>query len=161
MKKLPHIEGGVSTIRPATILDLPAIQLLAEHLALHLEEAAMPVLTATEIVPFFFRTDAPMHMAVAEDKEGVIGVITWMLHFDLHNGQRRVFIGDLSVRRDCRRNKIGEALIKHVIAWGKENKAKRIAWEVWERNEIAKAFYAKQGATLVRDEIAYCLPIDA
>lgn len=144
-------------IRPATIIDLSAIQMLAEQLAQHVSEERMPVLVATEMEDFFFRDNAPMRLAVYEQDGEIVGMVSYMLHVELHCGRRRVFIGDLAVRKDARRQKIGEALFHYVAEWGKKQQARKVVWEVWRHNETAKAFYSKRGGMVDSDEITYQL----
>ncbi len=145
-------------IRSIKTDDFAAIQKLAEQLAAHTEDP-VPVLNKKQLVPFFFKPGAPMNCVVAEDSEGIAGMILWMLHFDLYSAACRVFIADLCVDERARGSKIGQALFAYVVEWAQQQGASKITWEVWRLNQTAKGFYSRQGAAQDHEVINYSLPL--
>ncbi len=56
---------------------------------------------------------------------------------------KTLYIDDLCVDENHRRQHIGQSLLKHVENWAKTNNFYNISLNVWECNSSAKAFYEK------------------
>ena len=70
-----------------------------------------------------------------------------------HDG-RRGFIHHLAVREECRRQGIGEALVRRSLEALKAKGINKVALLVFCYNEAGNAFWEKQGFT-VREDVAY------
>lgn len=80
---------------------------------------------------------------VAEDHCGVVGFLV-----------ARSLLGEceilnFAVQTDARRRGIGSALLSHVVAWSKNDRAKRIMLEVRASNVGAQQFYERHGFRIV------------
>ena len=63
---------------------------------------------------------------------------------------RRLWIDDLFVRPEARRDGVGSALLAHARAFAAEKHCERVELNVWEFNEAAIAFYARNGFSTQR-----------
>lgn len=63
---------------------------------------------------------------------------------------KTLYIDDLCVNNENRRQHIGQSLMKHIEKWAKENKFYNITLNVWECNPSAKAFYEKMGLSVLK-----------
>ncbi len=150
----------MALLRPATPDDFTGIEKLATQLARHTNDP-LPQLSPEQLAQFFFSDPPIMHCVVAEEQGQVVGMISWMLHFDLYSSSRRVFIADLSIDQAHRGKEIGTALFAHVTAWAKQQSAVKITFEVWRYNDTAQAFYAKHGAGPDPEIVNYRLPLSS
>ena len=80
---------------------------------------------------------------IAEDDAGIAGFLV-----------ARSLLGEteilnFAVRLDARRRGIGSALLSHVVAWSKNDRAKRIMLEVRASNSAAQKFYERHGFRIV------------
>lgn len=145
-------------IRPARSDDFPAIGRLAAHFAAHFEEPA-PTLDPQAVDRFFSGASPLMHTALAEIAGEVVGFMSWVLLYDIHNGRARIFLNDLCVLKNHRGHQVGTALMNHLTAWAQAHRPCKIVWEVWDQNHSAIAFYKSLGArpveqvTMFHDEI--------
>ena len=66
--------------------------------------------------------------------------------FEIHTGQRRLWLGDLYVRPEARRSGIGRTLIaaiaRHALSLG----CTAVYWELWRKNRVGESFYRELGA---------------
>lgn len=58
---------------------------------------------------------------------------------------KTLYIDDLCVDENHRRQHIGKNLLDHAIKWAKLNSFHNVSLNVWECNPSAKAFYEKMG----------------
>lgn len=145
--------------RAAEARDFEAVLDLAAQLALHIE-APIPQLTAGQFAARYLGTDPGMHLLLAVRDGEVAGMVSWTLTHELYSGESRVYISDLAVDHSSRGQGVGDALMAEVKAWARRHGAAKLGWEVWHRNESAKAFYARQGAQVDVEAIAYVLTLD-
>lgn len=131
---------------------------LASQLALHIEEKAPP-LTAPQFESRYVGPNAPMRLLLALKESRVVGMISWMMTHELYSAESLVYISDLAVHREARGQGVGTALMSHVKAWAHAHRAQKLGWMVWHRNDSAKAFYEKLGATADPNAIPYGLTL--
>jgi GNAT superfamily N-acetyltransferase len=85
---------------------------------------------------------------VAETDSGeIIGFALYYFVYYTWVG-KSLYLDDLYVKEAYRGHKIGSALLKQVIQFGKDNNCKRIRWQVLDWNKPAIEFYKKLGARL-------------
>ena len=91
---------------------------------------------------------------IAEDKQVAVGVIICKVreindHTDLKN-IKVLWINEICVKQEYRRNGIGRSLIEKAKEIAKENNCLRLELNCWELNEEAMKFYENQGLTTQR-----------
>ena len=91
---------------------------------------------------------------LAEDKQIVVGVIICKVreindHTNLKN-IKVLWINEICVKQEYRRNGIGRSLIEKAKEIAKENNCLRLELNCWELNEEAMKFYENQGLTTQR-----------
>ena len=88
---------------------------------------------------------------IAEDKQIVVGVIICKIreinnHTNLKN-TKVLWINEICVKQEYRRNGIGHSLIEKAKEIAKANNCLRLELNCWELNEGAMKFYENQGLT--------------
>ena len=91
---------------------------------------------------------------IAEDKQVAVGVIICKVreindHTNLKN-IKVLWINEICVKQEYRRNGIGRSLIEKAKEIAKENNCLRLELNCWELNEEAMKFYENQGLTTQR-----------
>ena len=91
---------------------------------------------------------------IAEDKQVAVGVIICKVreindHTNLKN-IKVLWINEICVKQEYRRNGIGRSLIEKAKEIAKENNCLRLELNCWEVNEEAMKFYENQGLTTQR-----------
>jgi ribosomal protein S18 acetylase RimI-like enzyme len=147
-------------LRFATAADFTAVLELASQLARHIEEEAPP-LTAAKFEANHVGPRAPMRLLLAMDGDRVVGMISWTLTHELYSGHARVYISDVSVDQAFRGRGVGRAMMAEVEAWARAHGAAKMDWEVWYRNDSAKAFYEGLGASVHAEAIPYTRELKA
>lgn len=90
-------------------------------------------------------------VAEAENKE-IIGFATYFFAYYSWTG-KAVYLDDLYVKEEFRKNGIGRMLLAKVIDLAKEQECKKVRWQVSKWNTNAIAFYKSIGATIDDVEI--------
>src|SRR5689334_12663733 len=146
------------SFRTAQARDFTAVRSLAEQLALHIE-APLPPLTLERFLSFYVNADAPMHLVLGLRGDRVLGMIAWVLTHELYSADACVYISDDVVHAAERGQGIGRALMAQAKAWGRAHGAQKLAWDVWESNFKARAFYERLGAVINREAITHVLTL--
>jgi GNAT superfamily N-acetyltransferase len=146
------------SFRRAQPRDFTAVRSLAEELAAHIE-APLPPLTLERFLSFYVNDNAPMHLLLALRGDRVLGMIAWVLTHELYSADACVYISDVAVHAAERGQGIGKALMAQAEAWGRAHGAQKLAWDVWERNFTAKAFYERLGAVINREAVTHVLTV--
>jgi len=146
------------SFRRARAGDFAAVCDLAQQLALHID-APLPPLTLERFLAFYVNDDAPMNLLLALRGDRVLGMIAWILTCELYSADTCVYISDIAVNATVRGQGIGKALMAQAKAWGRAHGAKKLAWDVWDRNFTAKAFYERLGAEINREAINHVLTV--
>ena len=117
-------------IKPMTVRHIPAIAALERRcFSTPWSEAALTEELNNPLAVF--------RVAMAGD---IVVGYTGMHHI-LEDG----FITNVAVHPDCRRQRIGAALLDALIGYGREHDLSRLTLEVRESNKAAKALYEKTG----------------
>jgi GNAT superfamily N-acetyltransferase len=66
--------------------------------------------------------------------------------FEIHTGQRRLWLGDLYVRPEARRSGIGRTLIAAIARHALNLGCTAVYWELWRKNRVGESFYRELGA---------------
>jgi GNAT superfamily N-acetyltransferase len=132
------------TIREIEKKDYPAVLNLIKELALF-ERAPEKVTNTIELMN---KEENYFQSLVAESEEGeIIGMAIFFFAYFTWVG-KSLYLDDIVVTEKYRGNKIGTKLLEKVVEFGKQNKCKRIRWQVLNWNVDAIEFYRKYGASL-------------
>jgi ribosomal protein S18 acetylase RimI-like enzyme len=98
-----------------------------------------------------FGADPAFQGIVAEADGEIAGYLLWHLGYDSDLARRILRIADLFVRPASRRAGIGRALMDEAERVCRAHGGVELVWEVFEPNELARAFYRSVGARHVDD----------
>jgi GNAT superfamily N-acetyltransferase len=101
----------------------------------------IPEVTTATTWSRFLDPSEPMHCAVAEQGDRLIGLVHYIQHRSCWTVGDYVYLQDLFVDPDARGTGVGRALIEHVYASGAMVHAARVWWLTHESNTQAMALY--------------------
>ena len=148
-------------IRPARPDDVPAIRGLVRDLAAY-ERAPDEVQVSDEQLHEALFGAQPMiyaHLAEEEGPQGaqVVAGAVWFLNFSTWTGRTGIYITDLFVRPEGRRQGHGKALLQELARICVERGYGRLEWSVLDWNELGIAFYRSMGAVPLDEWTTYRL----
>jgi GNAT superfamily N-acetyltransferase len=129
-------------IRDATAADLDALIELVHALAAYERASDEVVLERDEFGRHLFGPNAVAHAIVAEDEGRVVGAAIFFRTFSTWLGRDGIWLEDLFVLPDARRNGHGRALLDEV----RRRTNGRVDWAVLDWNTPAHDFYRSLGA---------------
>ncbi len=100
-------------VRPATRADMAEIAELSRQLAAHVNNPD-PGADASLLFECGSGPDRWFECLIAEDGNRIVGFALFCRKFEAHTRTKRLWLGDLCVARDKRRDGIGEVLIAAV-----------------------------------------------
>jgi ribosomal protein S18 acetylase RimI-like enzyme len=89
---------------------------------------------------------------VADSGTELLGYLLYHLGYEVEDAARILYVIDLYVRRDSRRQGLGRALMEEAVNVCKELGGSQVCWSVYESNEPAFKFYEGLGACYTKDE---------
>ena len=101
----------------------------------------IPEITTTTTWSRFHDAAEPMHCAVAEVGDRLVGLVHYIQHRSCWTVGDYVYLQDLFVDLDLRGTGLGRALIEHVYARAAEAGASRVWWLTHESNAQAMLLY--------------------
>jgi GNAT superfamily N-acetyltransferase len=145
-------------IRPATEADMELLFGLILELAEY-EKLADAVAGDSEVLRrTLFEQRAAEALMVELDGEA-IGYAIFFTTFSSFECRSGVWIEDIYVRPDKRRDGIGRAVMEHIAALALERGHVRLEWAALDWNEPALRFYGKLGAAQLGDWITHRLDV--
>lgn len=134
-------------IRKANPSDIPSMMKLIVELAIY--ERAPNEVTNTEqsMLPDGFGDNPLYHAFVAEIDSKIVGFAITYYRYSTWKG-KCLYLEDLIVTEEFRKNGIGQKLFDYCIDFGKENNCKKMIWQVLDWNQPAINFYKKNNAQL-------------
>lgn len=123
--------------------------------------APKPELTAQTLRDETSGENALLDCVVAEDAEGLAGCCVTVLIFSTWRNLRGIYISDIYVKPERRKDGLGQKLLEASIRRGAARGAKFVKLEADAGNAGAIAFYGRLGFTLKPDERLYILEADA
>ena len=134
-------------IRKANASDIPSMMKLIIELAVY--ERAPGEVTNTEqmMLSDGFGDNPLYHAFVAEIDGNIIGFAITYYRYSTWKG-RCLYLEDLIVTEEHRKNGIGQKLFDCCIDFGKKNNCKKMIWQVLDWNQPAIDFYNKNNAQL-------------
>src|SRR6202011_6203540 len=137
------------SIRPATIKDAALLAAMILELAQYEKLDHEAAVTAESIARDGFGPHPKFRAIVAEVDGKPAGYAVFFEFYSTFQGRAGLFLEDIFVRPQFRKQGVGKALVAHVagIAWKEEYFSMR--WEVLEWNTPAIDFYRKLGAVFL------------
>ena len=133
-------------VRPANPSDTLSIHQLIQELA-DFERAPDAVINTPELLSQDLFVEGRCFAFVAEHGEAIIGFALYYFGYSTWKG-RTLYLEDLYVREDFRQAGVGQQLFDHVVTVAKNEKVRRMDWQVLTWNEPALEFYRKNKAIL-------------
>jgi len=129
-------------IRKGTQQDIAAAYALVKELAVY-ERALHEVETSEEDLAKAFAEN----LFVAEADGQTVGLALFFNYYSTWKG-KSIYLEDLVVKEDYRRQGIGQRLLDTVIEHAKLHNYQNVLWQVLDWNTSAIDFYEKKGAKL-------------
>src|SRR4051812_30248342 len=136
-----------TVIRKGESEDLPAVLDLIKELAEYEKAAAEVDVTLAQMEEWAFGNDCIFQFYVACVNDEVKGMALYYYKYSTWKG-RCLFLEDLIVTEKERGKGIGKMLFEEVIRVAKQEKVKRLEWQVLEWNAPAITFYKKFDSVL-------------
>lgn len=134
-------------VRKGTAADIPSALELVKELALY-EKAPLEVENSVEeMLKDGFGASPVFGLFVAEVNGKTEGIAIWYYKYSTWKG-KCIFLEDIVVTESMRGKGIGAKLFEAVVALAREEKVRRMEWQVLDWNEPAIRFYKKYNAVL-------------
>lgn len=134
-------------IRKGTETDLSQALQLVRELAIYEKAPDEVEVTLEEMQNWGFGTDKIFEFFVAEERDTVVGIALYYYKYSTWKG-KCLFLEDIIVTETYRRYGLGSKLFNEVVQVAKQQKVRRMEWQVLEWNEPAINFYKKYHASL-------------
>lgn len=145
---LPGKAQALMTIRPATPTDVPTLVALIQALAEY-EKLSHEVTGRPEDLARHLFGERPYAEAVVAELDGTtVGMALYFFNFSTFLMQPGLYLEDLFVLPDYRRQGVGQALLKHLGQLALERGCGRFEWSVLNWNTPAIEFYQRMGAEI-------------
>ncbi|MEZ5007610.1 MAG: GNAT family N-acetyltransferase [Chitinophagales bacterium] len=130
-------------IRPAQQNDLSAAYALIKELALFEKEPNEPTNSFNQFKEDFSKNQ--FECLVAINSENIIGIALYFWGYSTWKG-KMLFLDDLVVKEEFRKNKVGSQLFNAIMKVAKEESANLVKWQVLDWNTPAIKMYEKVNA---------------
>ena len=138
-------------IRPATTSDIPAVHEMIGLLADYEKLAHLRVATEADLASALFG-ERPAAEVLVACKNGEPAAFALFFHnFSTFLGRRGLWLEDLFVRPEHRRQGCGTALLHALAGLARDRGCGRFEWAVLDWNASAIEFYQSLGATVLPD----------
>lgn len=145
---LPGKAQALMAIRPATPTDVPTLVALIQALAEY-EKLSHEVTGRPEDLARHLFGERPYAEAVVAELDGTtVGMALYFFNFSTFLMQPGLYLEDLFVLPDYRRQGVGQALLKHLGQLALERGCGRFEWSVLNWNTPAIEFYQRMGAEI-------------
>jgi GNAT superfamily N-acetyltransferase len=138
-------------IRPARPDDLGAIHSMIRELAAFERLDHLCVATESDLATALFGPRPAAEVLIAAKNDNVAGFALFFHNFSTFLGRRGLWLEDLYVRPDHRRQGCAQALLGTLAALARERGCGRFEWAVLDWNTPAIDFYEALGATVLPD----------
>ena len=138
-------------IRPATRADVPAIHAMIGLLADYEKLAHLNVSREADLASALFG-ERPAAEVLIASKDGVPAAFAlFFQNFSTFLGRRGLWLEDLFVRPEYRRQGCAKALLRALAGIARDRGCGRFEWAVLDWNASAIEFYQSLGATVLPD----------
>ena len=138
-------------IRPARLEDVPFIADLVRQLARYERLEQEVSMSARDLAVHLFGSPRYAEVLVAEDRGSLVGFALFFHSYSTFLGKPGIYLEDLFVVPDRRRQGWGRALLSAVARVAVERNCGRFEWSALRWNEPAIAFYRALGATIMQE----------
>jgi len=138
-------------IRPATPTDVPVLFELIQALAEYEKLSHLVTGTVDALHDHLFGAKPYVEAILAEYEGQTVGFALFFSNYSTFLTKPGIYIEDLFVRPEFRRQGIGKALLTYMAQLAVERDCGRLEWSVLDWNEPAIAFYQRLGATVLPD----------
>ena len=137
-----------TTVREATIEDLSRVLDLVKELAAFEKAADQVKVGLDDYIKGFQRNDYAVLLAIQDSN--IVGMALYYLTWSTWRG-RMLYLEDLIVTNEHRRQGIGNLLLESFIQRAHELRCNMVKWQVLDWNAPAIKFYEEKGATIEKD----------
>ncbi|EHI97521.1 GCN5-related N-acetyltransferase [Clostridium sp. DL-VIII] len=159
---MKEIEKSVNKVsfKRATEKDIPIILDFIKQIAAY--EKMLDKVKATEesLRESIFHNNRAEALLIEMNKE-FVGYVIYFFNFSTFVGREGIYIEDLYIKPEYRRNGIGKKAFEVLAHIAKENKCERIEWTCLDWNEPSLNFYKSIGAKPMREWIIHRLDNEA
>ena len=144
------VDGSLTirSVRPGEAsLALEFVRELAEYEKLTHECVA----TEAMIDAALFGEQPRIFCEFAEWNGEAVGFALWCLNFSTFSGKSGLYLEDLFVKPEARKQGVGKALLFKLAEIARERGYGRMEWSVLDWNQLAIGFYEKLGADVLPD----------
>ncbi len=134
-------------IRIGTKADIPFALNLVKELAVYEKAPNEVEVTVEEMTEWGFGTDKQFDFFVALENDVIVGLALYYYKYSTWKG-KCLFLEDIIVTESQRGKGLGKLLFDKVVQVSKEQKVRRMEWQVLDWNTPAIEFYKKYDATL-------------
>ncbi len=134
-------------IRTGTKADIPFALNLVKELAVYEKAPNEVEVTIEEMTEWGFGTDKQFDFFVALENDVIVGLALYYYKYSTWKG-KCLFLEDIIVTESQRGKGLGKLLFDKVVQVSKEQKVRRMEWQVLDWNTPAIEFYKKYDATL-------------
>jgi GNAT superfamily N-acetyltransferase len=142
-------------VRSATPADVPAIFNLIKALAEYEKLSHAVTGNPENLEQHLFGSKPYAEAIIAEYEEKPVGFALFFHNYSTFLTQPGIYLEDLFVLPEYRRQGIGKALLTHLAKLAVSRDCGRLEWSVLDWNESAIAFYQNMGASIL-DEWRIC-----
>ena len=134
-------------IRKGTKVDIPFALNLVKELATYEKAPNEVEVTIEEMTEWGFGNDKQFDFFVALENNVIVGLALYYYKYSTWKG-KCLFLEDIIVTESHRGKGLGKLLFDKVVQVSKEEKVRRMEWQVLDWNTPAIEFYKKYAATL-------------
>jgi GNAT superfamily N-acetyltransferase len=139
------------TIRQPTAADAPLIMTMIRELAEFECQLDQVDATVEDLVREGVGTAPRFYTLIAEWSGAPVAYAIYFFAFSTWTGRPHLFVEDLFVRQQFRRQGIGKAMLRRMAGIAREHNCYGMRWEVLNWNVPAIELYRSLGARLQRD----------
>ncbi len=132
--------------------DIPTVIDLVHEFAAFENLTEYCTITTERLHAAMFSEDANVEGLIARDGSKAVGYALFYPNFSSFQGQRGLYLDDIYVTGEYRKNGVGEAIFKKIAGIAALRGFERIDFQVLDWNTPALTFYKKLGAVSNDDE---------
>jgi len=148
-------------LRAARPEDVPVILSFIRELAVFEREPEAVKMTAGQLRDALFGEPPKAEALLAETEAGPVGFAIWFESFNTWTGRPSLYLEDVFVRPEARKQGIGSAIFTHLAKLAVARGYQRFEWSVLNWNQPAIDFYLGLGAQAQSDWTKYRLSGEA
>lgn len=117
---------------------------------------------AARIEKAVFLEGASATVLIARNEElYAVGMASYSFLWPAAGSSRSLFLKELYVREDYRRNDVGRVLMEELFKLAAEENCSRVEWQTDRPNTQAQQFYSSIGAAPIEDKVFYRFSLES